>query len=772
VEHATLISDLATASVMAGAAAVVFHLLRLPLMLGYLLCGLLVGPHIQSVFSIYNEQAMGDLSHLGVIFLMFYIGLEFDVTKLQKLLPSTLLALVFQCVSMIFIGLFIAPVLGWTSISGLFLGGILAISSTMITISIVREQGGLKKDYAQSAIGILILEDIVAIIMLVILSGVGLTGKLALNAIWQVSLLVGVFVVMIFFVGRIISPYLLRLVDKTGNAEVLTLVTVGFVLGIAQFAEVFHFSTELGAFMAGSILSQSRLSEAIEHAIEPLRNLFTAIFFVTIGMLIQPRLILEYWKIIVLLTFLVIAVKTLTCWLGLYLSGLSSRVAFKAALCKAHIGEFSFVIASLGQSLKVADSSLMAVAVGVSLGTIVVVPILAKNGDKLFSFGLSRTPRLLKEAGELYHTLLGSIKDQFGRYAIVMLIRRPMLQALAYFLIFHGVILIGSFASKSAKNFVFLSHYQGASQLGVWVLTGLVGVPFLFAVIRNINACLMLLTEAVLPTYEKSLFIRSSLRNVLNAAVLTVVLIVFSGSYLSAVAKYLPTGSVFIIFIGLILLCGFFFWRKIITINSQMERLFIQSFKQHRQSQEEQKHKKLLENLLKKHPWNIYIQEHLIGNHTWPCGKRISELKLRESSGSSIIALTRSGYTVYDPSPETAVFPQDRLVLLGNKEQNTMAERLLGKKAPATPEGEAYQAIKVQQIILGKSSSLIGESLASSKIRQHYAINVVGIQRGEKRISNPSAQEEFFENDILVVVGNKEGIDRFKAAISPEAKIG
>lgn len=769
-EHATLISDLATASVMAGAAAVVFYLLRLPLMLGYLLCGLLVGPHVQSVLSIYNEQALGDLSHLGVIFLMFYIGLEFDVTKLQKLLPSTLLALVFQCVSMIFIGFFVAPILGWTSISGLFLGGILAISSTMITISIVRDQGGLKKDYAQSAIGILILEDIVAIIMLVILSGVGLTGQLALNAIWQVSLLVGVFVVMVFFVGRIISPYLLRLVDKTGNAEVLTLVTVGFVLGIAQFAEVFHFSTELGAFMAGSILSQSRLSEAIEHAIEPLRNLFTAIFFITIGMLIQPKLIVEYWKIIVLLTILVICIKTIMCWIGLYLSGVSSRIAFKAALCKAHIGEFSFVIASLGQSLRVTDSSLMAVAVGVSLGSMIIVPVLAKNGDKLFDFGLRRTPRLLKEAGELYQSLLASIKDQLGRYAILMLIRRPMLQALAYFLIFHGIILIGSFSSKQAQTFTILDGYHGFAQLGIWILTGLVGVPFLFAVIRNINACLMLLTEAVLPTYHKNLFIRSSLRNVLNAAVLTVVLIVFSGSYLSAVAKYLPTGLVFIIFVGLILLCGFFFWSKIIRINSRMERLFIQSFKQHRQSQEEQKHKKLLENLRKKHPWDIYIQEHLIGKQTWPCGKRISELKLRKSSGASIIALTRNGYTVYDPSPETALFPQDRLVLIGDKQQNTLAESLLSEKQ-ASPEGETPQALKIQQIVLTKGASLIGESLSSSRLRQQYAINVVGIQRGEQRISNPSAQEEFRENDVLVVVGNKEGIQRFKEAIGIQVEL-
>ncbi len=765
-EHVSLISDLATASVMAGAAAVVFHLLRLPLMLGYLLCGLLVGPHVQSVLSIYNEQALADLSHLGVIFLMFYIGLEFDVTKLQKLLPSTLLALVLQCVSMIFLGFFIAPALGFSNISGLFLGGILAISSTMITISIVKEQGGLKKDYAQAAIGILILEDIVAIIMLVILSGVGLTGQLAWNAVWQVSLLVGVFVVMVFFSGRIISPYILKLVDKTGNAEVLTLVTVGFVLGIAQFAEMFHFSTELGAFMAGSILAQSRLSEAIEHAIEPLRNLFTAIFFVTIGMLIEPRLILEHWKIIALLTGLVIAVKALMCWLGLYLSGQPARVAFKASLCKAHIGEFSFVIASLGQGLKVADSSLMAVAVGVSLGTIIIVPLLAKNANSLFDAIHSRTPRLLKEVGEFYHTLLGSIKDQFGRYAILMLIKRPVLQALAYFLIFHGIILIGSFASNAAKRVAFLADLQSFTQVGVWGLTGLVGVPFLFAVIRNANACLLLLTEAVLPTYEKSLFLRSSLRNVLNMVVLTVVLILFSGSYLSAVAQYLPSGSVFFIFIALIAVCGFFFWRKIITINSRMERLFIQSFKQHRQSLEEQKHKKLLEALQKKHPWNVCIQSCLIEKATLPCARRIAELRLREQSGSSIIAITRSGYTVYDPSPETALFPQDKLVLLGTKEQNALALHLLKQKTEVITEQDAPESIKIQQVVVGTHSPLIGESLASSRVRQLYAINVVGIQRGDERITNPSPQEEFLEKDVLIIVGQPKGIERFKAAMS------
>lgn len=762
-EHITIITDLTTVVVWAGIAAIVFHLLRMPLMLGYLLCGLLVGPHLFSVFPIHNEQIVRELSELGVIFLMFYIGLEFDLGKLKKILPSAIIAVTLQCVSLIYIAILIAPLLGWSSINGLFLGGVLAISSTMITMPILSGQKAVKSDFGQTAIGILILEDIIAILMLVILSGVGLTGHLAWGAIWQVSFLVGVFVVMVFYVGRIISPFLMTMVKKAENPEVLALVVVALVLGIGHLAETFHFSTELGAFLAGAIVSQNELSHKIEEAIDPLRHLFTAIFFVTVGMLIDPEVIFQYWKIILLITFLLIVMKTFTCWFGLFLTGGKSKSAFKAAMCKAHIGEFSFVIASLGQSLGVTDPALMPVAVGVSLCTIIIVPFLSGNADFIYDFIGTKLPKSMTELGTLYQTLFRSAKEELNKNAALTLLKKPILQIIFYFLIFHGIILSSSFAADYVDRLDFLQEYDVWVQVGVWVFSALIGIPFLVAVIRNLNVCLMIITEATLTRGDRRLLMRGSVSNIFNTVVLMAVILIFSGSYLSAVSHHLPTGMSLLIFLFVILLVVAFFWRRLIQVNSRMEYLFMESFNQKALSLEEERRKYAVEQIMQKYPWPIHVQEVAITPGSIGCGKQICDLNIRAQTGASVIAITRAGYTYYDPSPMTPLFPDDRIILLGEEEQNNKACELIRQDSDGkVPFSRGFT---IKQIYIDPKSPLVGVSLVDANLRKLYGLNIIGIQRGQERITNPKADEVFQPEDVLMVVSNPGGMKKFEKAL-------
>tara|TARA_B100001248_G_scaffold262589_1_gene259753 strand:- start:52965 stop:55271 length:2307 start_codon:yes stop_codon:yes gene_type:complete len=765
-EQITLISDLAKVTICAGTVAILFYYIRLPLMLGYLISGLVVGPHLFSWGSVLNQEIIKDLSELGVIFLMFYIGLEFDLKKLQKMFGPSLLAVLLQCISMLFLGMMAFPLLGagWTQMDGIFLGGLLAISSSMITIAILRNQQGLKSNYAQFTIGMLILEDIIAILMLVILTGMAVTGHFAWTALWKGTFFVGLFVVFVFIIGRLLAPYLVKVLTKIGNIEVLTVVVVGVVLGIGELAIHFEFSVALGAFLAGAILSQSSLSASIEKTTEPLRHLFSAIFFVTVGMLIEPQMLLSYWKPILCLTFLVVVIKTFTCWLGLFLAGTRSQTSFRAALCKSQIGEFSFIIAALGQSLGVTHAGLMPIAVGISLGTIVVVPLISMKTDAVYDYLMQRTPEPFFELGKFYHNILSAAQSHLSKSALLQLVRRPILQLFCYFSILIGIILIGARGADFLDDSIAESAYASFWYIGFWLVTALLCLPFLIAVIRNIDACLMLVADAALKGSSRQR-LPGRMRNLFNFIVISVVLVVFSGFFLSTSAHYFPSGVALLIFVVLLIGIAFFFWRHIIRINSRLEHLFMESFNQRSLSHEE-KRRKTLQQITQKYPWPVNVHEAIIERKSIACGKRIKDLNLREQTGASIIGLSRNYYTHYDPAPDTPLFPDDHLILLGDEIQNKKAEKLLRTQYKEEDAPSVHRAFKIEQICLGSQSALVGETLAGADFRRKFSLNVIGIQRGETRITAPKAEEILQSDDVLLVVGGPAAIKRFEQEVA------
>jgi len=395
------IHDLTIIVVCAAAVSYVFSRFNWPVILGYLLAGVLVGPNPFYDSPILNRETVENLSELGVMFLMFYIGLEFDLSKLKSLLGSALPAVLLQTIGMIFLGVMTAPVFGWSSVNGLFLGGVLAISSTMVTFSVMREQGALSQSYGQLALGILILEDIVAIILLVLLAGVGETSVFAWSDVGQSVFLVCVFVTVTYVLGKLLTPKLLSNLEKLASTEVVLLVIMALLMGLSFMADYFHFSIALGSFVAGAILANSILSHQIETFTEPFRHLFSAIFFVTVGMLIDPRILMEQWAPILLVAFLVIFGKVTTCYLGLGLSGQNLRSSFRAALSKAQIGEFSFIISKLGQSLGVTDPRFESLTVGVALVTILATPVLSARSDRLYDVLSNRVPEPIKKFNKL-----------------------------------------------------------------------------------------------------------------------------------------------------------------------------------------------------------------------------------------------------------------------------------------------------------------------------------------------------------------------------------
>lgn len=747
--------DFSVVLVSAGIAAVIFQVLRLPVLFGYLLAGLLVGPHLLPNSPIHDTQAILHLSELGVIFLMFYIGLEFDVRKLQTVLGPALGAILLQTLAMVFIGTMAAPMLGLGKIDGLFLGGLLSISSSMVTIKLLRDRGLFKMPHAQLAVGILILEDILAIMLLVVLTGVAVTGHFEWDAVWQVTFLVGVFVVCVYFIGKLLVTPFTRLLAKIGNIEILSMAVLALALGVGLLAQQFHFSVALGAFLAGSILSQTTLAEEIEHTTEPLRNLFTAIFFVTVGMMIEPQLILNNWKAILIVSALVIIGKVATCWLGLSLAGQSPRSSFRAALAKCQIGEFSFVIASLGQSLNVTGPDLMALAVGVALVTIMMTPILSLKSGETFDCLASRMPSPLIHIGRFYANVFRLVKSRLSNSALIALLKRPLLLVLGYFLFFNGILLL---AWLGASRF---GAEQVLAQAGVWGFAGLLCVMPLIAIVRNLDAMVMLITETVLSTHATQQFMKGRMRNLFNTVILCVVVFVLGGAYLSTAAAFIPSGAALTMFVLLVVVLAVLLWRHVVKLNSKLEFLFVESFNQQVKTASEAARETARSDITRKYPWPVNVADIELEEGTAACGMRIMDLNLRAETGATIIALVREHYTHFDPSPESPLFPGVHLVLVGTREEIDAARRKLTTRRPQKLE-HGSEVFKIESVLVGDESELAENTLAGANVRRRFGVNVLGIQRGEKRITNPRPEEMIHRGDVIMTVGHPEHLERFR----------
>lgn len=756
-----LLHDLGVVLVCAAVATLVFHRLRMPVIFGYLLSGMFLSPQLFDFSPIRDLGTIRELSELGVIFLLFYIGMEFDLRRLKSTIGPALLAVALQTFCMVNLGLLFAPILGWPAMSGFYLGAVLAISSTMVTVQVLREQGQLKHPHGQLCISILLIEDILAVMMLVLLTGVAVTGHLDWNQVWQVTFFVGVFVVSVFFLGKLAAPRLLDLLQRIGRREVVAIVSCGLVLGISVLAQKLHFSVALGAFLAGAILSQVRLAETIESATRPLRDIFSAVFFVSMGMLIDPRLLFQEWGWILALAALVVMGKVLTCWAGMFLFGQRPRRAFLASMSKCQIGEFSFIIAELGHSLGVTDERLFSFAFGVAALTILATPPLSARSEAIYDFMARRIPGPVMLFGQFYRNLLDTVWNVLGKNAVLQLVKRPFWQILIYFFLVNGIVLVAYYTAALVESSSGLSPYSTALQSGMWILAALGVAPFLIAMIRNMNVVVMMVTDSALRGTATRQFIQGRVSNIFNMLILLLVLLVVGGIYLSAAARYFPRGIALIGFLGLIGLVGLFFWRHMIRLNSRMESLFMESFTRRSENLGDQRHESLLREITRKYPWAVNISEVLIKEGTSACGRRVLDINLRGQTGCTVIAVGRGQYYYFDLIAEVPIFPGDRLVLLGTEAQAIRARRLLEVPAVVS-EVSKEPDFSLKKIYLPAGSQLDGNTLAGADIRRQFGINVVGIQRGAEQITSPRAEEILKSGDVLIIVGSSEALKRFE----------
>lgn len=490
------LQDLAVIMLIAGFITVVFHRLKQPVVLGYIVAGIIIGPHINTPFQIGDEHTIKILAELGMIFLLFALGLEFNLKKLQKVGSTAVVAATTEIVLMLWVGYEIGRWFGWSTMDSLFLGSMLAMSSSTIIIKAVGDLGMKKEKFTQLMFGILIVEDILAIAIMALLSGIALTGNMGVgNAAGTLGKL-GIFLVVALVIGLLVVPRLLHFVAKFERPEILLIAVLGIFFGFCLLVTKLGYSMALGAFVIGAIMAEAREHQVIERLVEPLRDMFSAVFFVAIGMLVDPKVIVEYAMPIAVITVAVVFCKVISCAAGTFATGHDARTSMKTGMGLAQIGEFSFIIASLGLSLGVTSDFLYPIAVSVSAITTLLTPYLIRGSDPMVTMLGKVTPQPLKRGLYSYTEWMSNLKPDGDKAVISAMIRRILFHTVMNFCAVAAIFIATAFISRKTTLGDWIHTLPREWEAtAFWAIALVLSLPFLVAAYRKLKALGMIFAE-------------------------------------------------------------------------------------------------------------------------------------------------------------------------------------------------------------------------------------------------------------------------------------
>ncbi len=656
-----LLQDLAVVMAAAGAMTLLCHRFHQPVVIGYLLAGLLIGPYTPPVTLVSNLDSIHTMAELGLVFLLFSLGLEFNLPKIQKVGLSAGLAAVLEVAGMLGIGYLLGQVFGWSRTDSLFLGAILCISSTTIIVKVFMDFKMMEEKFTQVVFGILILEDVVAIAILSILSGLGPQGGPDTTLILQSFLRIGLFVILFLLLGLLLIPRFIHWVAEFKVKEVLGIVTLGLCLAGSLIAVYFKLSIALGAFLTGAVLAASKEIDRIEEWIHPVRDMFSAIFFVSAGMLIQPVLLWEYKVPILIITLATLFGKVVSGTVGSFAAGYDLKTSARVGMSMAQIGEFSFVIASLGLTLKVTSDFLYPLAVTVSSLTTLATPYLIKNSDRVVDSFLAVMPASVAAKLESFQLKRDQYKESKAASYGTAIFSKYLVRLGIYAAILVAVIFIAQIAEASLT---------GALLPVMWVVFGILCLPLFMNIAKYLNHVILLVV-----TKNKWILQRLNIHlfyNMLNGATL----LVLGGIFLLAAYKSLPE-PLWITGMGLLLFfLGKAFRKTMTNGRERLENILDQviglaTSEPTRQAVLQSGDKTLL---LFDITDQVTLPPESLSNY-----RTIRELRLRERAGASIVAIYREGQHIANPGPDLELCAHDVLVLLGNKDQLIQARNLILK---------------------------------------------------------------------------------------------
>ena len=492
----SFIQDLAVIMLVAGVVTILFHRLRQPVVLGYIVAGFIIGPHTPPFGLIHDEDTIKTLAELGVIFLMFSLGLEFSLRKLFKVGATAFIAAFLEIVLMIWIGYEIGRWFDWGTMDSLFLGAILAISSTTIIVKALNDLKMKNERFAQLIFGVLIVEDILGIGINALLSGIAVSGAVSSGEVFSTVGKLSLFMVIALVVGILVVPRLLAYVATFESNEMLLVTVLGLCFGFCLLVVKLEYSMVLGAFLIGAIMAESRQLLKIERLIEPIRDMFSAIFFVAIGLMLDPAILLAYAWPIAVITVAVVLGKIVSCGMGAFIAGNDGKTSLRVGMGLSQIGEFSFIIAALGMTLQVTSDFLYPVAVAVSVLTTLSTPYLIRAADPLSHRLGALVPQRMARVLGMYGEWLRSIQPRGQSAMLASMIRKILLQVGVNLALVIGIFFAGAyFAERIGGYLTTWVAEPGGQKALIWGAALLLSLPFLIAAYRKLKALSMLLAE-------------------------------------------------------------------------------------------------------------------------------------------------------------------------------------------------------------------------------------------------------------------------------------
>lgn len=739
-----LVKDLALILVVAGIVTIVFKKLKQPLVLGYVVAGFLVSPHMPYIMSVADRADISTWGDIGVMFLLFSLGLDFSFKKILKMGASPIISTCSIVFCMMMLGIVTGHLFGWSRMDSIFLGGMLAMSSTTIIYKAFDDLGLRQQRFAGLVMSVLILEDILAIVMMVMLSAIANGSNPDGGQMIGSLMKIGFFLILWFVVGIFLIPLMLRSMRKFINNETLLIVALGLCCAMAVLSTKVGFSSAFGAFVMGSILAETIEAERIIKVVEPVKNLFGAVFFVSVGMLVDPAILVEYSWPIVTLVLVIILGQVIFGSLSFLIGGQSLKSAMQCGFSMAQIGEFSFIIASLGLSLGVIGKFLYPVVVAVSVITTFLTPYMIRMATPAYGMLERRLPKKWIMAMNNL-TLAKQTTQPEAKWRTLI---KQMVRITVIYSILSGasIALMFTFFLPFVRQ--LLPHWWANAACGL--LTLLFISPFLRAIMMKKNH-----------SEEFKALWNSNPYNRLPLILTIIVRVAVASAFVFYICYYLTRfTNALMISIALAAVALMIISRSLKKRSIKMERLFMQNLRSREIVAEVMgRRRPLYEGRLLDR--DVHISDFTIPEDSLWAGKMLRELEFRNRYGVHISSILRGSQRINIPNGGTILFPGDNIQAIGSDDQLTaFSEALNTELHDKDPEIEKRE-MKLHQVVINRNGIFAGKTLRDSGIRDVYNCMVVGLEEGKENLSQMDPSHNLRHGEAIWIVGEQDDIERF-----------
>lgn len=726
----SLISDLAFILLLGAVVTVLFKWLKQPVVLGYIVAGFLASPHFTYLPSVTTVENIEFWAQIGIVVLLFSLGVEFSFKKLVNSGGSAVVTALIIVTGMMAFGFITGRVLHFNTINSLFLGGMLSMSSTTIIIKAFTDMGLRQQKFASLVLAVLIVEDLFAVLMMVILSSIALNNSVeGGEMLWSVGKLM-FFLIIWFLVGVYLLPSILNRIRRFLNSETLLVVSMGLCLGMAVFSVYCGFSLALGAFVMGSILAGTSYAEKIEHVVTPVKDLFGAVFFISVGMMVQPEILAQYWLPILILSLVVIVGMIIFGTFGMLITGQSLRVAIRSGFSLTQIGEFAFIIASLGMSLHVLESQLYPIVVAVSVITTFTTPYFIKLSAPASEFIERHLPQRLHFLIERYND--EGQKEQASGHPWAAMLKRHLWRTLLYSVILIAITIVSIYYVRP-----WLTEIGGDwGRPLTMVVEIMLMSPFIIALITPVKTK----SNNSAETY-----------NIPRIVLMVFRIAIALGFVVHAVAAAFSATAGLLLGVCIVVLIIMLLYRQLTRHMHRIEEKFFDNLNE-RELRRSGKNNHVVNDL--------HLAYITVGAGCPFAGERLMNSNLRKTYGVNVVNIQRGYQNIPIPDGRQRIYPGDVLGVIGTDEQIARLLPVAEAAKPATNVPDPGQ-MTLSPILLSFNSPLIGKTPSTASLRDNYDVLVVAVNRsGEFIDSNPNLV--FAPGDIVWLAGTKQNISRLK----------